>query len=231
MFPSSSNGFPLADSTTQAPSAPPPPPLSPPMPLSFDYDYPNPIKPTVGTPVNMPSNSNQNNPTNPPAAARNLSFRSRSPVPWSTGLCGCSSDFSSWEGRACGVSGALYMLILCVTGCSCLYSCFYRSKLRGQYFLEESPCTDCCAHCCCEECALCQEYRELQNQGFDMSIGLSLLLSPSLCARMHATEEIDPDRVAWKCRKAETSRQNGSTRARWHEALEHNPSVSLPSKI
>ncbi|WRX19718.1 PLAC8 motif-containing protein - like 10 [Theobroma cacao] len=63
------------------------------------------------------------------------------------------------------------MLILCVTGCSCLYSCFYRSKLRGQYFLKESPCTDCCIHCCCEECALCQEYRELKNRGFDMSIG------------------------------------------------------------
>ncbi|KAK3033662.1 hypothetical protein RJ639_034541 [Escallonia herrerae] len=179
MFPSSSTGFPLADSTTQVPSAPPPP-LSLPVPLSFDYDYPNPIKPTFGTPVNMLSNSNQNNPTNPPAAARNLSFRSRSPVPWSTGLC------------ACGVSGALYMLILCVTGWSCLYSCFYRSKLRGQYFLEESPCTDFCVHCCCEECALCQEYRELQNQGFDMSIGLSLPLS--LSARVHATEEIDPDR-------------------------------------
>ena len=74
-------------------------------------------------------------------------------------------------GAACGVSGALYMLILCVTGCSCMYSCFYRSKLRGQYFLKESPCTDCCIHCCCEECALCQEYRELKNRGFDMSIG------------------------------------------------------------
>ena len=74
-------------------------------------------------------------------------------------------------GAACGVSGALYMLILCVTGCSCLYSCFYRSKLRGQYFLKESTCTDCCIHCCCEECALCQEYRELKNLGFDMSIG------------------------------------------------------------
>ncbi|KAF5940209.1 hypothetical protein HYC85_021376 [Camellia sinensis] len=47
--------------------------------------------------------------------------------------------------------------------------------LRGQYFLDESPCTDCCIHCCCEECALCQEYRELKHHGFDMSIGLSLL--------------------------------------------------------
>lgn len=75
---------------------------------------------------------------------------------------------------ACGVSGTLYTLMLCLTGCSCLYSCFYRSKLRGQYFLEERPCTDCCVHCCCEECALCQEYRELMHHGFDMSIGFFL---------------------------------------------------------
>ena len=72
---------------------------------------------------------------------------------------------------ACGTSGTLYTLILCLTGCSCLYSCFYRSKLRGQFFLDESPCTDCCVHCFCEECALCQEYRELKNRGFDLSIG------------------------------------------------------------
>ncbi|KAL5553477.1 hypothetical protein UlMin_040878 [Ulmus minor] len=120
-----------------------------------------------------------------------LNLSSHSPVAWSTGLCDCCDDFSSccltcWcpcvtFGRiaeivdrgstSCGVSGMLYTLILCVSGCSCFYSCFYRSKLRGQYFLEESPCTDCCIHCCCEECALCQEYRQLKSQGFDMSIG------------------------------------------------------------
>ncbi|VVA17932.1 PREDICTED: PLANT CADMIUM RESISTANCE [Prunus dulcis] len=114
-----------------------------------------------------------------------------SPVPWSTGLCNCCEDVSSccltcWcpcvtFGRiaeivdrgstSCGVSGTIYSLMLCLVGCSCLYSCFYRSKLRGQYLLEERPCTDCCVHFCCEECALCQEYRQLQNQGFDMSIG------------------------------------------------------------
>ncbi|KAL5722180.1 Protein PLANT CADMIUM RESISTANCE 11 [Ranunculus cassubicifolius] len=120
-----------------------------------------------------------------------IEFHPKHPVPWSSGLCNCFDDISTccltcWcpcvtFGRiaeivdrgstSCGVSAALYTLILCVTGCSCLYSCFYRSKLRGQYFLEESPCSDCCIHCCCEECSLCQEYRELKNQGFDMSIG------------------------------------------------------------
>ncbi|KAM5567674.1 protein PLANT CADMIUM RESISTANCE 11-like [Rosa sericea] len=114
-----------------------------------------------------------------------------SPAPWSTGLCDCCDDLSSCSltcwcpcitfGRiaeivdrgssSCGVSGTLYSLMLCLMGCSCLYSCFYRSRLRGQYFLEEKPCADCCVHFCCEVCALCQEYRHLQNQGFDMSIG------------------------------------------------------------
>ncbi|KAL3654385.1 Protein PLANT CADMIUM RESISTANCE 11 [Castilleja foliolosa] len=125
----------------------------------------------------------------PPCAASNMG--PRYPVPWSTGLCNCCDNVSiccltCWcpcitFGRiaeivdrgstSCGVSGALYSMIMCVSGCACLYSCFYRSKLRGQYFLEERPCTDCCVHFCCETCALCQEYRELQNQGLDLSIG------------------------------------------------------------
>jgi Cys-rich protein (TIGR01571 family) len=50
---------------------------------------------------------------------------------------------------------------------------FYRSKLRGQYDLDESPCVDCLVHFCCETCALCQEYRELKNCGFDMGIGMT----------------------------------------------------------
>ncbi|KAK3011744.1 hypothetical protein RJ639_013031 [Escallonia herrerae] len=72
---------------------------------------------------------------------------------------------------ACVVSGALYALITMVTGCGCMYSCFYRSKMRSQYMLPENPCGDCLVHCCCEACALCQEYRELKHRGFDMSLG------------------------------------------------------------
>ncbi|XP_059659181.1 protein PLANT CADMIUM RESISTANCE 2-like [Cornus florida] len=160
------------------PSAPPQAP--PPAELTSHFKYP---ATTTAIPVKMTS---QNNPTNASATTD-----SHSPVTWSTGLCDCFDDVSSccltcWcpcitFGRiaeivdrgstSCGVSGALYMLIMCLTSCSCLYSCFYRPKLRGQYFLEESPCTDCCVHCCCEGCALCQEYRELKKQGFDMSIG------------------------------------------------------------
>ncbi|KAK8643418.1 hypothetical protein V6N13_012717 [Hibiscus sabdariffa] len=131
---------------------------------------------------------NNNNKHNKPS---NLPTPTPTPTPWSTGLCGCCDDCHSCcltcccpcitFGRiaevvdrgstSCGVSGALYMLIMCVTGCPCMYSCFYRSKLRGQYLLKERPCSDCCVHCCCEACALCQEYRELKNRGFEMTIG------------------------------------------------------------
>ena len=46
-----------------------------------------------------------------------------------------------------------------------------RSKLKMQYAMEPSTCSDCCVHYWCETCALCQEYRELQNRGYDMSLG------------------------------------------------------------
>ncbi|CAD6250561.1 unnamed protein product [Miscanthus lutarioriparius] len=110
---------------------------------------------------------------------------------WSTGLCDCFDDCSNCcvtclcpcitfgqiaeiidrGSTSCGTSGALYTLIMLLTGCQCVYSCFYRAKMRAQYGLQESPCADCCVHWCCQCCALCQEYRELKKRGFDMNIG------------------------------------------------------------
>ncbi|KAK4712216.1 hypothetical protein R3W88_006729 [Solanum pinnatisectum] len=109
---------------------------------------------------------------------------------WSTGLCHCFDDPANClvtsvcpcitfgqiseilnKGTtSCASRGALYGLLV-LTGLPSLYSCFYRSKMRGQYDLEEAPCVDCLVHVCCESCALCQEYRELKNRGFDMGIG------------------------------------------------------------
>ncbi|CAN1839509.1 Cell number regulator 10 [Linum perenne] len=96
--------------------------------------------------------------TPPPAAAATVSPGNQpagSPLPWSTGLCDCYHDCSSW--------------------CACIFSCFYRAKMRRHFHLEEKPCADCCVHLFCEGCALCQEYRELQTRGFDLSIGICLL--------------------------------------------------------
>ncbi|KAF3432143.1 hypothetical protein FNV43_RR26882 [Rhamnella rubrinervis] len=127
----------------------------------------------------------------PPVHPPHHHLSPRVQVPWSTGLCDCFSDvrnccITCWcpcvtfgqiaeivdkGSSSCGVNGALYTLIYCVTCFGCLYSCFYRSKMRQEYALKEDPCGDCCVHCFCESCALCQEYRELQNRGFNMSIG------------------------------------------------------------
>ncbi|KAF0928988.1 hypothetical protein E2562_011076 [Oryza meyeriana var. granulata] len=110
---------------------------------------------------------------------------------WSTGLCDCFDDCGNccvtWlcpcitfgqiaeiidrGSTSCGTSGALYALVMLLTCCHCVYSCFYRAKMRAQYGLQERPCADCCVHFCCEPCALCQEYRELKKRGFDMNLG------------------------------------------------------------
>ncbi|KAI3466957.1 hypothetical protein Pfo_023620 [Paulownia fortunei] len=162
-----------------APTAPPtydqapPPNYSQPPPPTYSQAPP----PPTGIPV-QPS----------PSA---LQVQSGVPGPWSTGLCDCFSDVSNccitcWcpcitfgqiaeivdrGSTSCGASGALYALIAYITGCACIYSCFYRSRMRRQYMLPEDPCADCLVHFCCESCALCQEYRELQHRGFDMSLG------------------------------------------------------------
>ncbi|XP_017972746.1 PREDICTED: uncharacterized protein LOC18604087 [Theobroma cacao] len=72
---------------------------------------------------------------------------------------------------SCGTSGLLYGLIAFFIGVPCILSCAYRTKLRNKLGLVESPAPDWVTHCFCDWCALCQEYRELQQRGWDPSIG------------------------------------------------------------
>ncbi|KAL0925709.1 hypothetical protein M5K25_004076 [Dendrobium thyrsiflorum] len=157
------------------------PPVMAPPPAGSQYYHPPPPGGQYYNPSSIP----------PPPA---IGMQAHGPVPWSTGLCDCSDDCGSCcmtcfcpcvtFGRiaeivdrgstSCGGAGALYTLLGCLTCCQCIYSCFNRKKMRAQYRLAEEPCNDCCVHCCCEFCALCQEYRELQNRGFDMTIGWQL---------------------------------------------------------
>ncbi|XP_042487427.1 protein PLANT CADMIUM RESISTANCE 2-like [Macadamia integrifolia] len=116
----------------------------------------------------------------------------QAPVPWSSGLCDCGDDLKSccltcWcrcvafgeiseivdEGStSCVANGVIYTMIMIFSGgCQCCYSYCYRSKMREKYNLEEHACSDFLVHCCCEPCAICQEYRELQSRGFDVSLG------------------------------------------------------------
>ncbi|XP_075504307.1 protein PLANT CADMIUM RESISTANCE 2-like [Primulina tabacum] len=133
-----------------------------------------------GSPVNSDTTS-QPQPRIPPKPR----------VPWSTGLFDCFSDVENccvtcWcpcitfgqiaeivdqGSSSCAQNGALYAVIACVTACPCCYSCLYRSKMRENYSLHESPCGDCLVHFFCESCALCQEYRELKSRGYNMSVG------------------------------------------------------------
>ncbi|KAK9742481.1 hypothetical protein RND81_03G176000 [Saponaria officinalis] len=116
-----------------------------------------------------------------------------SPQPglWSTGLFDCFQDgptccLTFWcpcitfgqaaeiidrGSSSCGVTGALYAIILLFTGLQCIYSCTYRTKLKQQYGMPPDTFEDFCLHCWCHGCALCQEYRELQIRGFDVPLG------------------------------------------------------------
>nr|XP_043620774.1 protein PLANT CADMIUM RESISTANCE 2-like [Erigeron canadensis] len=109
---------------------------------------------------------------------------------WSSGLCDCCADpklccITCWfpcvtfgriakavdNGKTSWVASAgIHGLLTYMTGFGWIYSCMYRSKMRERYMLEStSSFRDCLAHFCCERCALCQEYRELQFRGCIMS--------------------------------------------------------------
>ncbi|CDP00819.1 unnamed protein product [Coffea canephora] len=113
---------------------------------------------------------------------------------WSTGLCDCTKDCRSccltcWcpcvafgrnaeivdKGQnSCFLMGCIFYLLNLTchyVGCSWIISMGYRSKLRKQYGIKGGSCQDCLIHFCCQSCALCQEYRELESQGFDVSAG------------------------------------------------------------
>ncbi|KAK8561053.1 hypothetical protein V6N13_026482 [Hibiscus sabdariffa] len=76
------------------------------------------------------------------------------------------------QGRtSCATNALLYGLVAFLIGFPCILSCGYRTKLRNNFRLPESPAPDWVIHLLCDYCALCQEYRELHQQGLDPSIG------------------------------------------------------------
>ncbi|XP_062150222.1 cell number regulator 10-like isoform X2 [Alnus glutinosa] len=75
------------------------------------------------------------------------------------------------EGQSsCVAEGCVYGLLMLIQ-CHWILSCVYREKLRSKFGLPEDPCSDCCVHCCCEPCALCQEHAELKHRGLNPSKG------------------------------------------------------------
>ncbi|KAJ3694808.1 hypothetical protein LUZ60_000185 [Juncus effusus] len=111
---------------------------------------------------------------------------------WSTDLSDCFDDLDSCcltlfcpcisfgriahivdKGQtSVGRSAALWCVCLCFfIEFQWLYTCCYRSDLRKQFNIEETPCCDCCVELFCGWCSLCQMYRELKNRGFHMDSG------------------------------------------------------------
>ncbi|RDX76552.1 Protein PLANT CADMIUM RESISTANCE 3, partial [Mucuna pruriens] len=78
---------------------------------------------------------------------------------WSSGLCDCFSD--------CGNCMLPHMPVPFAG----FYTCIYRTKIRRQYGIQGHQCTDFLLSCFCSPCTICQEYRELQARGFDLSAG------------------------------------------------------------
>ncbi|KAL4361665.1 hypothetical protein GQ457_04G012520 [Hibiscus cannabinus] len=124
------------------------------------------------------------------AAAKGQPIDAQNPGPWTTGLFDCFDDsdncFKTFccpfitfgrnveiidKGRTSAGDAARNYYILGNFGCAVCYSYPYRTRLREQFSLEEQPCGDCLVHCCCIQCALCQEHRELKNRGLDPTIG------------------------------------------------------------
>ncbi|KAK6921766.1 PLAC8 motif-containing protein [Dillenia turbinata] len=104
---------------------------------------------------------------------------------WTTGLFDCMQDPSNAMITAifpcvtfgqiadvldnghttCATSGIVYAVS------PCLLSKGYRRKLRQRFNLVEAPAQDWVVHSMFECCALCQEYRELNNRGLDPALG------------------------------------------------------------
>nr|XP_010915859.1 protein PLANT CADMIUM RESISTANCE 7-like [Elaeis guineensis] len=110
--------------------------------------------------------------------------------PWTTGLFDCDQNSTNAvmtaffpcvtfgqiaeildEGQtSCTLGSFMHGLLLPVLACSILGTS-YRQKVRQKYNLVQAPAEDWSVHLFCPYCALCQEYRELQNRGIDPSIG------------------------------------------------------------
>ena len=79
----------------------------------------------------------------------------------------------------------IYGMVAFCIAMPCIVSCSYRSKLRAKYGLIEDPAPDWLTHWLFEWCALCQEYRELNNRGLDPSIGIAFYSIPFRCFSLY----------------------------------------------
>eukprot|EP00245_Coleochaete_scutata_P012432 TRINITY_DN4812_c0_g1_i1.p1 TRINITY_DN4812_c0_g1~~TRINITY_DN4812_c0_g1_i1.p1 ORF type:complete len:181 (-),score=12.35 TRINITY_DN4812_c0_g1_i1:201-743(-) len=122
------------------------------------------------------------------------------PGKWTHGLCGCIPDLLTCqhvqlhietcfcpcvtfgriaemvdEGRTpCPNGAAIWYILEQFTLLGCIYSCWYRQKLRNKYNIPAGPFTDAFVHLCCPICAFCQEFKELESRGMNPGLGYPL---------------------------------------------------------
>lgn len=84
--------------------------------------------------------------------------------------CAYGSNAKDIRGDNCCQQCCLYYLLSLCLACACLASGPRRS-LREKHGLKEEPCGDCCTHCLCATCAICQEAREVKYQALESAKG------------------------------------------------------------
>ena len=134
-------------------------------------------------------------------------------------------------GNVACINAGLIHLALGFVGCCWLYAFPSRSRLREHFALPEKPCSDYWVHICCTPCAICQESRELKNQGADPSLGTLINLDGSKIKRILAFLQIKNSQNIFSCfsfvyfrlgfeyREMETRENNSSHCCTRHEPL------------
>lgn len=74
----------------------------------------------------------------------------------------CETESGNCVSRIGCRDSCCHCFAFCFLPCTYIANCMglsNRTKLRKMYGLKGGG--DCCAHCCCHQCALCQEAREV----------------------------------------------------------------------
>ncbi|ESR33525.1 hypothetical protein CICLE_v10006420mg [Citrus x clementina] len=113
-----------------------------------------------------------------------MKFGIGQPAQWKAQFCGCGNDCATccitcW--LPCVTFGQIAEIL--DEGQSC--------KLRKKYGLQGNSFCDCCVHCFCETCALCQEHAELRSRGLDPSRGCATILTLTYIVEIHNSQRWD----------------------------------------
>lgn len=198
------------------PSYPPPPPpqptsYPPPSGINAPAEHQPPYVdgtpvvsfPPVDPPALTPTSHHHHN---IPAAAG--TYPQHIGDPWSSGLFDCEMNENNAimtaffpcvtfgqiaemmdEGQtSCTMGSFMYVLMVPALLTCWILGSNYRLKLRQRYNLVQAPYEDWAVHLFCPCCALCQEFRELKNRGYDPSLGWM----GHLAMQQHKTQTAPP---------------------------------------